>query len=219
MNAAFNFNYIYLASTANPPEATPEPGTTKPTSSPPPSYNAQVPQYGQLKVTGKSLCDKNNTAIQLRGMTTHGLQWFPFVDDHTLANLVYDWGIMIIRPAMYIDDYKNGDYRGGYVAHPDYMKHKVKKLVDEAISLGVYVIIGRHLHNGPNNFTSSSISFYKEMATAYGSNPNVIYEICNEPEYTSWDTVKTYANQVIPQIRKIDPDNVIIVGTSTWCRR
>jgi aryl-phospho-beta-D-glucosidase BglC (GH1 family) len=217
-NGGFNFNYIYLVSAANPPAATPEPGTVLPTSTPPAGYTGPVAQYGQLKVSGKSLCDKNGTAIQLRGMCTHGIQWFPFVNDHTLPNLVYDWGIMIIRPAMYVEDYKNGDYWGGYVAHPDYMKSKVKELVDDAIALGIYVIIDWHIHNEPNNFISLAIPFYQEMATTYGSYPNVIYEICNEPEYTTWDSVKTYANQVIPAIRAIDPDNIILVGTATWCQ-
>ena len=31
---------------------------------------------GQLHVCGVNLCNQNNKAIQLRGMSTHGIQWF-----------------------------------------------------------------------------------------------------------------------------------------------
>src|SRR6202012_690151 len=45
---------------------------------------------------------------------------------------------------------------------------------------------------------------------------NVIYEIGNEPAKTTWDTVKNYALQVIPEIRKYDKDNLIVVGSPHW---
>ncbi|MBN2717343.1 MAG: glycoside hydrolase family 5 protein [Deltaproteobacteria bacterium] len=57
------------------------------------------------------------------------------------------------------------------------------------------------------------------MASTYGEYPNVIYEICNEPENVSWDDIKRYANTVIPAIRAIDADNIIIVGTQDWSQR
>ena len=217
MNGEFNFNFIYIVSATNPPEPTEPPGAL-PTSTPPPGYTSVVSQYGQLKVIGKNLCDQNSTPIRLKGMSTHGPQWFPIMKEHTIHNLVYDWGIMVIRPAMYVEDYKNGDYWGGYIAEPVYMKGKVIEAIEDALDVGIYILIDWHIHNDPTNFTSQAVAFFEEMATAYGGYPNVIYEICNEPEYVSWSTIKTYANTVIPQIRNIDPDNIILVGTPNWCQ-
>jgi len=54
------------------------------------------------------------------------------------------------------------------------------------------------------------------MAKRYSGVPNVIYEIWNEPTAISWDTVKNYAVQVITEIRKYDPDNLIVVGSPHW---
>jgi endoglucanase len=57
------------------------------------------------------------------------------------------------------------------------------------------------------------------MAQKYGQYPNVIYEICNEPNgnTATWkESVKPYAETIIPIIRQYDPDNIIIVGTPTW---
>jgi endoglucanase len=54
------------------------------------------------------------------------------------------------------------------------------------------------------------------MAKKYAGVPNVVYEIWNEPAKTDWKTIKDYAMQVIPIIRKYDKDNVIVVGSPNW---
>lgn len=56
------------------------------------------------------------------------------------------------------------------------------------------------------------------MAGLYGSSPNVIYEIANEPNGgVTWNgQIRPYALEVTDTIRSKDPDNLIIVGTGTW---
>jgi endoglucanase len=111
---------------------------------------------------------------------------------------------------------------GGYIDNPS-VKKKVKTLVDEAIRQGIYVIIDWHIlsDGDPNQYRNQAKAFFIEMATTYGSKPNVIYEICNEPNgnNVTWDgQIKPYAEYIIPAIRAIDPDNIIVVGTDTWSR-
>ena len=86
-------------------------------------------------------------------------------------------------------------------------------MVDGAIKAGVYVIIDWHSHNIKQE---EAKQFFKEMATTYGRYPNVIYEIFNEPDYESWDEVKSYSSDLIKTIRAIDPDNIILVGSPHW---
>ena len=131
-----------------------------------------------------------------------------------------DWNAKLIRASMGVED------NGGYIQSPAANKARVISVVDAAISNNMYVIIDWHSHNA-HNYKAEAVAFFQEMATKYGANHNVIYEIYNEPlnpagagKATSalvWsEVIKPYALDVIAAIRAIDPDNLIIVGTPTW---
>ena len=84
---------------------------------------------------------------------------------------------------------------GGYLTNQAYMKQKTNEMVSDSITAGIYVLIDWHIHADPTTFTTEASSFFNEMATQWGSYPNVIYEICNEPiGGVTWSTVKSYAN-------------------------
>ncbi|HEY9061281.1 MAG TPA: cellulase family glycosylhydrolase [Pseudobacteroides sp.] len=177
------------------------------------SYAASTP-YGQLKVVGSQLCNQSGQPVVLKGMSSHGLQWYGnFMNTSSIKTLKDSWGATVVRAAMYTAE-------NGYISNPAAMKSKVKEIVQAAIDLGIYVIIDWHIlsDGDPNTYKTQAKEFFKEMATTYGSYPNVIYEICNEPNgNASWTgQIKPYAQEVIPVIRAADPDGIVIVGTSNW---
>jgi len=94
-------------------------------------------------------------------------------------------------------------------------------MVDASIALGIYVIIDWHIlsDNDPNQYKSQARAFFQDMAGRYAGVPNVLYELCNEPNGGSvqWQTsIKPYAQEIASAIRAIDRENIIIVGTPTW---
>lgn len=183
---------------------------------PPSSSGTAVAEHGALHVEGTKLVDKNGQPFQLYGMSTHGLAWFPqFVNYEGFKTLRDDWNTNCIRLAMYTHEY------GGYCSggNKEELKGLVKKGVQYATDLGMYVIIDWHVLNehDPHVYKGDAASFFNEMSSLYSGYDNVIYEICNEPNSgPSWDSIKAYANEIIPIIRANDPDAVIIVGTPTW---
>lgn len=176
--------------------------------------NSVVSKNGQLRVSGNQLVNQAGEAIQLKGMSSHGLQWFgQFSNYDSMKWLRDNWGMTVFRAAMYTQD-------GGYINDPS-QKNKVKQAVQNAIDLGIYVIIDWHVlgEQDPNVYKQQAKGFFSEMASLYKDYPNVIYEICNEPNgsATTWnDKIKPYAEEVIPVIRSIAPGSIIIVGTGTW---
>jgi endoglucanase len=98
------------------------------------------------------------------------------------------------------------------------MQTKVDTIVQNAIDLGVYVIIDWHTGNAiKNNQQADAVAFFTAMATKWGSYPNVIYEPFNEPpKGATWATIKPYHEAVVAAIRAVDPDNLIVMGTPTY---
>ena len=67
------------------------------------SQTTPISEYGKLKVAANHLCDVNGLPIQLRGMSSHGLQWFGWgdcINEASLDALAYDWQSGIFRVAM-----------------------------------------------------------------------------------------------------------------------
>ncbi len=173
-------------------------------------------RHGVLSVNGANLVDAHGEKMQLRGMSTHGIAWFPdFVNMETFKFLRDEWNTNCVRLAMYTHEY-NGYCAGG---DKEWLKGLVKSGVEYATELGMYVIVDWHVLNEQNPLTykDEALKFFDEMSKYCADKGNVIYEICNEPNGSgSWGNVTAYANEVIPVIRANDPDSVILVGTPTW---
>lgn len=170
---------------------------------------------GRLHVSGTQLTDESGNIVQLRGVSTHGISWFPeYVNYDAFATLKNDWGANVVRIAMYPEEYN------GYLSGGD--KDSLKQIIDNGVSyateLGMYVIIDWHVLNyAPSRHTQEACDFFAEMSAKYSGYDNVIYEICNEPVGADWNSdIKPYAESVISTIRQNDDHALILVGTNTW---
>lgn len=180
--------------------------------------DASAAGLSPLHVKGTQLVDGSGKAVQLKGISTHGLSWFPeYVNEKSFGYMKKKWGINVVRLAMYTAEYN------GYCTGDAENRKKLEKLVDDGVRFatdaGLYVIIDWHIlsDGNPTVHQKEALSFFKKMAKKYKDNSNVIYEICNEPNGgVQWKDIKKYAVKVIKKIRKYDKDAVIITGTPTW---
>jgi endoglucanase len=196
-------------------------GTTGPSpSSPTPSSSVTTPapgatpvaRNGQLRVCGRQLCNQAGKPIQLRGMSTHGLQWYAnCVNDNSLNVLAREWGADVLRISMYIQE-------GGYETDPAGFTAKVNDYIQKAYDRGMYAIVDWHmLSPGDPNFNlARAKTFFQQVAAKNKDKTNILYEIANEPSDVHWSAIKSYADQIIPVIRAQDPDGVVLVGTEDW---
>lgn len=173
---------------------------------------------GRLHVKGTKLVDKKGHEVQLRGVSTHGLSWYPqYVNDKCFAQLHDKWGANVVRLAMYTEEY-NG-YCSGDAKNRSDLKKLIKKGVRLAKKHKMYVIVDWHIlsDGNPNSHKKEAKAFFREMSREFKGYNNVIYEICNEPNNgTSWKEIKSYAKSVISTIRENDKKAVIVVGTPIW---
>ncbi len=171
---------------------------------------------GALHVEGTSLAGSDGQPIQLKGISTHGLAWFPdYVNEECFKELHEKWNVNVIRLAMYTAE------SGGYCTDGDkeYLKGLIRDGVKYALAQDMYVIIDWHIlsDNNPNMNIDEAKDFFAEMSAKYAEAKHVLYEICNEPNGgTGWGEIKSYAEEVIGVIRENDSDAVILIGTPNW---
>lgn len=178
---------------------------------------AQTPvaKNGQLRVIGTKLCNQYGNPIQLRGMSTHGIQWYGWggcLNEASLDALAYDWGADVLRISLYVQE-------GGYETDPAGFTAQVNRLIEEATERGMYALVDWHqlTPGDPNYNLARAKTFFSAIANQHKNKNNIIYDICNEPNSgATWAKIKTYADQMIPHIRAIDNDAVILVGTHGW---
>ena len=185
-----------------------------------------VGQHGALAVkkvaayTAPTIVDEAGKAVQLRTVSTHGVQWFPaYVNKAAFQSLRDEWGINAVRLALYPRE-------GGYLqGNQSLMDSKIEEGVQAAKELGMYVIIDWHvLSYNPNEDIDAAKTFFKKYATKYKDYEHVIFEICNEPTGTPWyngsgNDLYTYCKSVSQVIRDCGNDSIIICGTNDWSQR
>jgi endoglucanase len=189
---------------------------------------------GTLKIIDyqgmKTIGDQDGNPIQLRGRSTHGLQWYPeILNDNAFKALSRNWGANVIRLAMYVGE-------DGYASSPEVIKKRVIKGIDLAIANDMYVIVDWHVHSPGNPMAdvyNGAEEFFREISERYPNNLHLIYELANEPNSNDggienggvpnnkegWKTVKNYAEPIIEMLRKNGNQNLVIVGSPNWSQR
>lgn len=177
-----------------------------------PAEGTPLYEHGRLTVAGPNIIDKNGDPYILQGVSTHGIAWYPeYITKETFESVRDELNCNAIRIAIYSDD------KAGYSKE---LHSLMSDGIDYATELGLYVIIDWAIldDNNPNENKDKAIAFFEEMASEFKNYDNIIYEICNEPNgNVTWeDDIKPYAEELIPKIRAIDEDGIIVVGTPNF---
>jgi endoglucanase len=183
-----------------------------------------VATHGQLKVVGTQLQDQSGHPVQLKGVSSQWLNYETKTFPESKPALQYardHWKLSVIRAAMGVD--AQDGYLGtgtGTNANKAGMLAKVNTIIQNAIDLGIYVIVDWHTSAAVTSKGTTQIAeasdFFTQIATQYGTSPNVIYETYNEPTGVTWAQIKPYHEAVVTAIRAVDSDNLIVLGTPNW---
>ena len=177
-----------------------------------------VSANGRLQVKGGRIVNAKGKPFVIKGVSTHGLSWYPQYVNKSAFSSLKKRGANTIRLAMYTEEY-NG-YCTGDSENRRNLEALLDKGVKEATALGMYVIIDWHILSDGNPLThkKEAQAFFKKIAKKYNKYKNILFEICYEPNGNdgNWKNIKKYANAVVKTIRSVNKKAIIIVGTPTW---
>jgi len=180
------------------------------------SANCQTKPW--LNVDGNLMKDTSGNLVTLRGVSI-------IAPEYALGNPMNPK-----TPAEYIAwlaDPTRGWYSGilripvcGLNITPALAYNFINPLVQQAISLGLYVIIDFHnVTDYGNNGTSQTtvMNFWKYFAPRYADSSNVLFEVFNEPvKPADWNQWKSFIQPVVNAIRAVAPKNIILMGSPQW---
>ncbi len=177
------------------------------------AINARPSVNGRLSVSSSDLVDKNLNRVLLKGVSLHGITWFPeFISEDLFLQVSNEWDANLLRIPVYPEE---------YIADRQQALTLTRQAINAAVEADMYVIVDWHVmdNNNPNVHLAEAEEFFKIITSEYAACPNMIYEICNEPNgETTWSDVREYAYEIIPVIRDKDPESLILIGTPDFCK-
>lgn len=188
-------------------------GQTENKESPEETYDG-VAEHGALAVDGVELVDQTGQKLQLKGVSSHGILWYPDYAGYLSVAETKKYGANVFRIAAYAEDQD-----GGYVQRPEETLRYVRSTIEAVLANDMYAIVDWHVLKDQNPLANKEKAkeFFAAIAGEFGDEPGILYEICNEPNgNTTWEDITAYASEVIPLIRQYAPNAVILVGTPEY---
>jgi hypothetical protein len=234
-NGPFNLDWIEFDSTTDVPTPSPSP-TPEPTVSPNP------PAIAALHVENEWMKDSSGNNVMLRGVAIGDLDAVYHGDRSQVVQTsaqdiidrgsTSDWNIDVFRLPVHADVNDETGHHGWNVENTlgdaaacnNFFNNIIDPVVMQVIGKGKYVIVDWH-YVGVSWTDATVAARTKEfwlgtgawagIAAKYANNPNVLFELFNEPGGGSWSDWQNTAQGWVNGIRAV-ANNIIIVGGPNW---
>ncbi len=156
--------------------------------------------------------------VTLRGVSLCSLEWHaPLEQIQQVTNSTAKWNVNILRLPVQVKEWDR-------VGPEAYMKSYLDPAVEVCKKNDVYCIIDWHeiAQWDKKDVQEKLENFWKLVAKRYADEPNILYEIYNEPtepntrDAENWAKWRDEAQRWVDQIRKDAPDTVLLIGSPHW---
>lgn len=175
-----------------------------------------VAYYDSLSVLGSEIISsETKEPVQLRGVSLGSAnksnRGSEFYNAKAISSLVDVWNAEVIKAPL---DFTSVD---DFETDSAYYRTLYETVIQSCIAKGVYVVITWRSSslNLSANEQVIALSFFSNLAKKFGTEPNVIFEVFENPASYPWLEIKSAQMNIISEIRKYS-NNLIIVGTPTF---
>lgn len=169
----------------------------------------------RLKTEGNKFTTADGTPISLRGVSLCSIEWHaPLKQIETIGT---EWKVNIVRLPVQPREWDR-------YGPAKYMKDKLDPAVALCKKHGFYCIIDWHEISDwdkPDKVKRLE-QFWQIVAPRYAANPNILYEVFNEPvgpkkkDKENWLAFRTKMQGWVDQIRESAPRTVLLIGSPHW---
>jgi endoglucanase len=176
------------------------------------------PPLPQLITQDNYFANKLGEPISLRGVSLCSLDWHaPLKQIKQVTDVNVGWHPNILRLPVQVREWDRVGERG-------YIRSRLDPAVKLCRENGVYCIIDWHLIAAWDDPVSDKRlrDFWRKVAPLYANDPNILYEIFNEPTTPkqrtreNWLRWRDKAQSWVDFIRTLAPETILLVGSPHW---
>jgi endoglucanase len=175
--------------------------------------NLTYPIVSPLHTEGTQVLDNSNRPVILRGVNLISTNWNPIYLDwnpQAVEKAASDWKANVIRSRIYQYEFE---------ANPAAFFLKMEQQIFEpARKHGLYIIVHPWFGENQSLPKNEGVKMWLAFAKRYGNDPHFIFDLFAEPRDIPFEDLKSSYEALIPQIRQIAPNSLIMVTGLDWGR-
>ena len=94
-----------------------------------------IEENGSLIVEGAQLLDEKGNPVMLRGISSHGIAWYPEYANYRSLKTLKDYGANVFRIAMYVEQ------SDGYLEEPELNRKLLYSAIENSLAADLYTIV------------------------------------------------------------------------------
>ncbi len=166
-----------------------------------------------LHTQGTQILNEQNTPIRLRGINLISTNWGDKYKNWNPQAIKYakeNWRINVIRTRIYEHEFAENPAK--------FFLSLEEQILKPARENNLYIIL--HPWFGENDSLpgSGGIKMWLAIAKRYRNDPHIIYDLLAEPRDTTFESVYNTYTSLIPLVRTISPNSLIMVTGLDWGR-
>lgn len=171
------------------------------------------PPIAPLSTSGNKVVDSEGNQVILRGINLISTNWNPSYlswNAQAIDIAKKDWNINVVRTRIYQNEFE---------ANPAAFFLKMEEQIFEpARRNGLHIIIHPWFGENRSLPDREGIKMWLAFAKRYKDDPHFIYDLFAEPRDIPFSDLESSYLTLIPQIRAVSPDSLIMVTGLDWGR-
>lgn len=171
------------------------------------------PTVSPLHTQNTRILDDKNNPVRLRGINLISTNWGSEYEDwnpKAVEVAAKDWHINVIRTRIYQHEFERNSAQ--------FFLSLEKEILEPARKNSVYVIIHPWFGENQSLPDKQGIMMWLAVAKRYKNDPHIIFDLLAEPRDISFNELQSTYLSLIPQIRSIAPNSLIMVTGLDWGR-
>lgn len=171
------------------------------------------PPISPLHTQGRDIVDQNNNKIILRGVNLISTNWGQTYDGwnpDAIGVAARDWKINVIRTRIYQNEFEQNP--------ANFFLTFEKEILIPAKNHSLYVVVHPWFSENQSLPDNIGVKMWLSFAARYKNDPHIIYDLLAEPRDITFAELKNTYTALIPKIRSISPNSLIMVTGLDWGR-